>query len=371
MTERRKLRLCIVVWGAEFIATLKELCLPALLAPGNLPACGELADVSVTIITSAEDRHLLDASPVIDRLAEHCAVEIIPLLTTEEIVSLGKYPAMRLGHKHFITSAFAEGAVTCFVGPDNLYADGSLSRCLRLILDGKSVIMFPGLRGRLEEARQAFRGHADSDGTVLSIPSRTLVSYLSAHPHAITRVLFSDSPDNAAWPQAVYWRAGQKSIASKSVGYSPAMFDLMKADPLVQKCHTTLDNLVPDDGGFDLADFHYMADTDEACFIELSQEVDTALVTDPHGPRSRFLGFCRWSIGKTNARMRKEFRNVTVIHRGEEELNPGAWRRRAFIWSLPMAAWFYVLDAVQPLRARLRQMRQRRQAAQDAGKLGA
>src|SRR4051812_43327839 len=76
---RLKARIVIPVWGAKYIERLAQLCLPALLAPGNLPHLAQHADCELTIVTEAKLFDMVRGLEIIKEAERHCSLRLVPI----------------------------------------------------------------------------------------------------------------------------------------------------------------------------------------------------------------------------------------------------------------------------------------------------
>lgn len=66
----------LACWGEKYLDLMERTCFASLLAPGNLPALAEKADIILEIYTMPADLPRLSASRRLRRLAEHCEIRI-------------------------------------------------------------------------------------------------------------------------------------------------------------------------------------------------------------------------------------------------------------------------------------------------------
>src|SRR5262245_2964361 len=72
-------RLIIPLWGPIYAEKLTSMTLPALLAPGNLPALAAMFDVNVVLVTESKLVEYISQAPSFQRLTTICEVKFASL----------------------------------------------------------------------------------------------------------------------------------------------------------------------------------------------------------------------------------------------------------------------------------------------------
>ena len=72
-------RLIIPVWGERYVNKVLSVTLPAVLAPGNLPALSRMFDVELVLVTESRLFDLVRGSPSFQAAARICTVRLVPL----------------------------------------------------------------------------------------------------------------------------------------------------------------------------------------------------------------------------------------------------------------------------------------------------
>jgi hypothetical protein len=77
------LSFAVPVWGADYVRTYLDVCLPAQLSQGNLGSLEEGDDHSYTIFTTDNDFGVIQASPAFARLKSlvRTQVEFLPTMS--------------------------------------------------------------------------------------------------------------------------------------------------------------------------------------------------------------------------------------------------------------------------------------------------
>src|SRR5215471_5055865 len=77
MNERA--RLIIPCWGEVYAQKLVSVTLPALMAPGNLPALRTMFDVELVLVTESRLFELIGGSKSFELASRLCCIKLVPL----------------------------------------------------------------------------------------------------------------------------------------------------------------------------------------------------------------------------------------------------------------------------------------------------
>ena len=186
---RETVRLTIPFWGLTYCDKTLKSTLPALLAPGNLPALAEDFDVEVSLVTEARLFHIVEESLIFKGLQQHSTVRLIPL---DDLLTgvAGDYGPV-------LTFAFFRGfqdlgprmcdTWLMFLNGDFLLADGSYRTAARLMKDGHRVIHSPSFRAISESVMPALQSRIDPQTGILAVPTREMVGLALEHRHITVR----------------------------------------------------------------------------------------------------------------------------------------------------------------------------------------
>jgi len=186
---KEKARLIIPFWGAAYLEKLVNVTIPALLAPGNLPAMVESFDVEVVLVTERALRLKLERSRAYANLQRICATDVRfldDLLTGVPgdygvVLSYALYRGFTdLGPRMLDTYLM-------FLNADFIIADGSYRTLARLMKQGHRVIHAPSFRAVLEDVMPVLRSRIDEDTTSLAVPPRQMVGLALKHKHLTVR----------------------------------------------------------------------------------------------------------------------------------------------------------------------------------------
>lgn len=185
---RLKARIIIPVWGAKYVTRLDRACLPALLAPGNLPHLAEHFDCELTIVTQTDLFDAVRALPSVRALQRHCALRLVPV---DDVLSHPFFYGYTITHalyRGFLDLGEAAKDVWClFLNADFILADGSYRALVKRMLAGERCIFAPsyctieeGVWPVLEQRRVGGNG-------VIAIPKREMAGLVLDNWHFTIR----------------------------------------------------------------------------------------------------------------------------------------------------------------------------------------
>jgi hypothetical protein len=211
-------RLIIPLWGKAYADKLVSMTLPALLAPGNLPALCTMFNVEVVIVTETKLFDFIRNSSSFQRLALLCPVRLTPL---DDIMSNipGDYGVV-------LTNALYRGFLDLgekvtetyllFLNADFIIADGSYRHLGNLMLAGHRVIHSPSFRVVLEEVWPKLEARVDDESAVLVVPPRELVKLALDHKHLTVKARTVNQQLYHQWcMDQFYWYVDESTL----IGY--------------------------------------------------------------------------------------------------------------------------------------------------------
>jgi hypothetical protein len=226
-------RLIIPVWGEAYVGKVLSITLPAMLAPGNLPALCGMFEVEVVIVTESRLFDIVRSSGSF-RVAERiCKTRLIPLddLLTGVFTDYGMvltYALFRgfadLGPR--VTETYLLPFIADFV-----ISDGSLRHLGTLMQQGKRVIHAPSFRVVADEVDRRLQALVDYDSCVLSVTPRLLarLALTNKHPTVKARTI-NQRLCHLEWMDQFYWYVDDDTL----IGYqSPAALVAVKPERFV------------------------------------------------------------------------------------------------------------------------------------------
>ena len=211
-------RLIIPVWGERYVSKLLSITLPAILAPGNLPALCESFEVELVIVTESRLFDFVNASHVFQAAAQVCATRLVSL---DDLLSdVPNDYGMVLTYALFRGFADLGPRVTetyfLLLNADFVISDGSLRHLAGLMKQGHRVIHAPSFRVVLEDIWSQLEAQVDVVSRSLQIPPRDLVKLALAHKHPTVKVrTVNQRLRHQYWMDQYYWYVDEDTM----IGY--------------------------------------------------------------------------------------------------------------------------------------------------------
>jgi hypothetical protein len=188
MTNRKTVRLVTTAWGDSYVSTALEIMIPALLAPGNLPALAQDFDLEFAIATESANFDRIRNSDAMRRLSRFAK----PILRS--IDDLVDHPA---GYGQALTRALHRGfddlgeamvgANLMFLNADFIVADGSYRNLGRHILAGEQIVFAPSYCAISEAVERPLVDARNRNDGVLQMKPRDLAQLILDFRHMTIR----------------------------------------------------------------------------------------------------------------------------------------------------------------------------------------
>lgn len=216
MAERLKVRFLTVIWGARYIDEFARVSLPSYLAPGNLPALAEGADLEVVVMTSHDSVAEFEGKPAFEMLRRLCPVRF---LFIDDLITTGCYGVtLTLAYARGIADAGAAQTDTTFVfmNSDFVLADGALATLLARLREGARCVMAPSLRARAEAALPRLMAAVDEQHGTLAMPAREMVrlAFDALHPTVIAKTV-SQRFITCTTHNQIYWQVDANTLIGR------------------------------------------------------------------------------------------------------------------------------------------------------------
>jgi hypothetical protein len=288
------------VWGAGHLGLFLNVCLPSLLADGNLPGLAPDAQNRYLIYTRPEDEAELRAGPTFRLLCEIIAVEV--LLIQEEITE--PHRTMSNCHIDSIRRADEIGAAAVFLPPDCVWSKGSMVALERIARSGKSVVHMSGIRLNRDGIVPEFADWYSNDKTVLSLAPRELVSMGMCHLHPIALTHFWKEFDCELMPANLVWSVPNVGLLLRCFHLHPLM---VKSQVPFAKFGSTIDDDLALRACPDASRDYVITDSDELLAFEMS---GLSRIVGTVCPKGSIEGIAAWAEVGTNKRHRELIKNT-------------------------------------------------------------
>lgn len=292
--RKPRVRVLVVVWGEAYIERFMSLALPALMAPGNLPALRELTDLEVVILTPATEAAAFQRYPQFHELSGICPIRFIGI---EDLLASGIYGVtLTLAFMRGITDAGPKMTAIhfLFLNSDFVLADGSLRNVARAIVDGRRCIMAPSFRAVAEDVEPQLRQIISTCGGRLVMPPRDMVRLALRHVHPTTIAkTVNQGVFHSAHANQLYWSVDQNTMLAR-------MFLIFMLCIRPERVVTTINSFC--DYGFvpelcPSGDIHVMSDSDDIFMLETQSRLQEAshVRLGPMDPKEIELGLSEWT----------------------------------------------------------------------------
>lgn len=220
----------LVVWGDQFLYYLTRLCLPALLAPNNIPALNVRRNNKFLFAMPKQDWDKFTKHPI---FLELCAY-VEPILLEISYPPTGVFPCqhMGVGHKLATDLCYQSGAYGVALTPDLILADGTIGKLESLAEQGHQIVLCAALRfseeGVFAGLRQLSVAHLEQEICTepLAISGAKLVKIGVAALHSQTLTYDFNSLLFAPNSPAAYWRVPTDGgILLHSLSWCPLLLD--------------------------------------------------------------------------------------------------------------------------------------------------
>src|SRR5215472_13822706 len=189
LVTKRPTRIVTYAWGEKYVHQLLSLTLPALLAPGNLPAVAASVPCELVILTEEGFFATVKTHPSILRTKEFCSLRLIDL---DDLIIAGK-DKYGMALTHALHRGFSDlgPAMTdswqIFLNADFVLADGSLRNLLGHLARGERLVASPSYCVTSTEVVPELRRRVDQNTSTLSMSPRELAALAIKYRHNTIR----------------------------------------------------------------------------------------------------------------------------------------------------------------------------------------
>ena len=265
-------RLIIPLWGRIYADKLTSMTLPALLAPGNLPALCTMFDVEVVILTETRLFDLIRNSRAFQRVDALCSTKMMPIddLMSQLPGDYGVVLTKALYRGFLDLGAKVTETFLLFLNADFIIADGSYRRLGELMLAGHRVIHSPSFRVILEEVWPKLEARVDRKNAVLEVSPREMVRLALNHKHLTVKARTVNQRFYHQWcMDQFYWYVDEETL----IGYQwPVALVAIKPERVVTEPTLVWDFAYVPDAAPTLKRF-FIEDSDDFFMLEPQSRV--------------------------------------------------------------------------------------------------
>lgn len=215
-------RLIIPVWGETYVGEVLSITLPAVLAPGNLPALSGMFDVEVVIVTETRLFDLVRSSRCFQAVERVCAIRLVALddLLTNVFTDYGMVLTYALFRGFADLGPRMTETFLILLNADFVISDGSLRQLGKLMQQGKRVIHAPSFRVVAEDVDPQLQAMLDQESCILSVAPRQLVKLALANKHPTVKArTVNQRICHLEWMDQYYWYVDDDTL----IGYQSPM----------------------------------------------------------------------------------------------------------------------------------------------------
>src|SRR5215472_16012582 len=241
----RPTRIIAYAWGEKYIGELLSMTLPALLAPGNLPAVAAACPCEVVILTEEAVFSRLMADPVVRAIQALCPLRLVGL--DDLIPAPDKYG---IALTHVLHRGFADlgPAMTdswlMFLNADFVLADGSLRNLVRHLAAGMRIVASPSYCVNSEDAVPLLLERVDARTGALSLAPREMARLVLRHRHNTIRgKTVNQTAFSMRYVDQFYWQVDDDTLLGHQmpiaiVGMQPERFLVEPNSYCANSCRT-------------------------------------------------------------------------------------------------------------------------------------
>lgn len=319
----------LAVWGKRYIENFLNICLPSMLADGNLGNMPNNRHSLFLLYTQKEDMPLFETNAQYQRLREMIPLEIVPL---EPQLFSNKYSVLNSTQSNTVQRSHGFDVV-CFLYSDFLWARGGIRFSLQKIAEGYDGVVSPVpplvmerfldmLSARFSEFVHFLKGRTGAFD--ISVSSRTLIKYAKSILHPMMRDNVVDYKVNTSSPAYVLWLGPGNDLLIRCFHAHPVALKVKSHTPEYWvPFDQTLDEwFLP--RAFPATDrLYFVRDSDELAIISLTEEdFPTPYIGDHHHLDAAFIA--QWAESCAAPMHKIMFNYYTLWH--EHELDQVNWQ---------------------------------------------
>jgi hypothetical protein len=235
------LRVISAAWGDAYVDEFLTYCLPALLAPGNLPALSAHFASELVLLTEFRQFQRVRAHPAFRAASQHCETRLFAI---DDLTAAARYHyGMAISYTLFRgfqdLGAKATDTWLLFVNSDFILADGSYANMTPHLLGEARIVFAPSYCTLEQPGRRLLQGARVPGDLHVSVPPRTMADWILRHRHYTMRAktvnqrFFSiDQLDQ------FYWAVDERTLLGRQ---HPVALVAMKPERPLEDIHALWD----------------------------------------------------------------------------------------------------------------------------------
>ena len=260
-------RLIIPAWGEQYVGKVLAVTLPAVLAPGNLPALCDHFEVELIVVTETRLFANVRESPAFRAAAKICTARLVPLddLLTDTAGDYGSVLTYALFRGFADLGERMTETYLLFLNADFIISDGAFRHLGQLMREGKRVIHAPSFRVMYEDVWPQLQARVDHSACTLSLTSREMAALALAHKHTTVQArTVNQRLCHQSWMDQFYWYVDDNTL----IGYqAPVALVAIKPERVIAEPVLVWDFAFIPEAAPNLEE-HFIGDSDDFFMIE-------------------------------------------------------------------------------------------------------
>jgi hypothetical protein len=300
------------IWGTAFIRQFLDVCLPTLLAPGNIPAVAQTLPTRFVLLTRSSDLPVVTGHPAWRDLATICDTDIRAI---DDLIADGNHHAT-------VTLAYARAlrgpgealrdTVFLFLVGDYLMADGSLRTVLKRIQAGASGVLAGSLPIAADTVAPLLGDRPRPSACELALSPRLLAGWALAQLKSSGAASGAGAfPLHDADDTRFFWPVDERTLIGRfyllhMIGIHPEVTDFVVGAPCD---YAFIPEMCPS------GRVEVLTDSDDYLAVEMQPRGRAAgsLRPGPLQPAKLARSLSQW----TTARHRRNAETTVVFHAGD------------------------------------------------------
>jgi hypothetical protein len=209
----------VALWGERYRDRLVSLCLPSLLAPGNLPCLRAEDGHRFLIATTRADWAVIERMPIMVELRKYALPVLVEVPEEKDDGYAAALQRQTRCLKRLFEAAYPDRPYGCLLLPDLIISDGFVETLCRSVEAGHRLVLLPVLRQVEEDVLAALSTagllpertlSAETTQPVMVAP-RMVADLAVRHLHPEVLVFEEGHPCQPLYPPFRFWRVPNRN----------------------------------------------------------------------------------------------------------------------------------------------------------------